>query len=91
MYIEKKENRLKQEIILSLVGVFDKENISICDKAIKECINSSQWEKIIIDFNKTEDIDIEAIKLLWEAKNIANSKQKSLEFKNVNGKIAVAF
>lgn len=91
MHIDKIENKLKQEITLCFVGLFDKENIFMCDKAIKDSINSIEWEKIIIDFNKTEDIDVEAIKLLWETKDIANSKQKAFEFKNVNGKVAIAF
>lgn len=91
MHIDKIENRLKQEVVLSFVGIFNKENIAICDNAINECINSSEWEKVIIDFSKTEDIDIEAIKLLWKTKDIANSVQKSLEFEKVSGKIAVAF
>lgn len=91
MYIDQRENRRKQEITLSFVGIFNKENVYMCDKVIKESINSAEWEKIIIDFNKTEDIDIDAIKLLWETKDIANSKQKALEFEKVNGKIAVAF
>lgn len=91
MYIEKRENRAKQEITLCINGVFDKENVLMCSKEVKVCIDGDEWEKIVIDFNKTEDIDIEAIKLLWETKDIANSKQKAFEFKNANGKVAVAF
>ena len=91
MYVEKRENKKKQEITLSISGVFDKENVSVCETAIEGYIDSVEWEKVIIDFGKTEDIDIEAIKLLWKMKDIANSMQKSFEFENMNGKVAVMF
>ena len=91
MYIEKKENRLKQEITLSFLGVLSKDNIFLYDKELKESINDDKWEKIIIDFCKAEDIDIEVIKLLWDVKDLSNSMQKALEFSNLKGKVAVAF
>ena len=91
MYIEKRENKQKQEITLIISGIFDKESVSMCERTIEEYIASAEWEKVIIDFGKTEDIDIEAIKLLWKMKDIANSMQKSFEFENMNGKVAVMF
>ena len=91
MNIETRENKRKQEVTLSISGVFNKENVSVCERTIEEYIDSVEWEKVIIDFGKTEDIDIEAIKLLWKMKDTANSMQKSFEFENMNGKVAVMF
>ena len=35
-YIEKKENRIRQEIRLGLVGIFDKDSVFMCNKELKE-------------------------------------------------------
>lgn len=90
MCITRKENKIKQEIILGICDIYNKENVELIYQEVKKCILSKEWEKIIIDFNKTKDIDLMAIKSLWDLKNISNSKQKALELIKINDRVAVA-
>lgn len=91
MIITRIENKIKQEITFIIPIKYNKENTDLIYNEVKNSIINEAWEKIIIDFKETEEIDLEAIKSLWEMKNISNAKQKSLEFINMSGRVAVAF
>ena len=91
MLVTRRENKIKQEITFNISNKYNKENADLIYNDIKNSIINEEWEKIIIDFYETKEIDLEAIKSLWELKKFSNSKQKSLEFINMSGRVAVAF
>lgn len=89
MRIERTEDRNKQELTLKLEGLLDVEHSEPVKAEITEAIHNI-WQKIILDLRGINDINIDGLKMLWDMKCLANSKQKSLELASLSARAALA-
>ena len=89
MKVTRKEDIIKEELMLSLHGELDRYGAKQTEAEIQRALDE-KWRRVVLNFQKVAAIDRYGLEMLWNMRQKANNLQKALEISMPGNAVARA-